>query len=359
MESSGKQTSGVGYDMRNPNTLIQHLGRAKDISEYVKHGCQEAIIEIELAGDGKRHKRNPIIRCNIRREGNKSHFLINGKPSSKKGVLEVAKSFSIQIDNLCQFLPQDKVVEFAAMTPIELLRSTQRAVAPPEMLDMHESLKEHRRHQKELQASQTSDQDTLTNLEDRQRMQEADVERMREREAIKERVRMMEASRPFAEYRTARIKHREAKDKRKDADAELKKLEDEIEPSLRAANAKKLYKEQLQSVLRERTRIVKRTEQTADDIDQKLKALHDQTVEFGNAQGAEHKRGQDTKKEIVQLRIELTELKKQMEEEPPDLDVSSYNEQIVSVLQCRLKVNLAYIRSVKKVVPLKNTKVAF
>ncbi len=311
--------------------MIQHLGRAKDISEFVKHGCQEAVIEIELAGDGKRYKRNPIIRCSIKREGNKSHFSINNKPSSKKGVLDLARSFSIQIDNLCQFLPQDKVVEFAAMTPIELLRSTQRAVAPQEMLDMHESLKELRRHQKELQASQVSDQDMLANLEGRQRMQEADVERMREREAIKDRVRMMEASKPFAEYRGARIKFREAKDKRKDAGIELKNLEDEIAPSLQAVNAKQLYRQQIETVVHERSRIVKVTEQAADGIDRRLQNLHDQTVELNNAHDAERKGSQETRKDIARLDGIVRGLKKQMEETPPDLDVSSYNERIVSV----------------------------
>ena len=287
------------------------------------------MIEIELAADRKRHKRNPIIRCNIKREGNKSHFSIDGKPASKKGVLDLARSFSIQIDNLCQFLPQDKVVEFAAMTPVELLRSTQRAVAPSEMIDMHESLKELRRHQKELEGSQASDQDMLTNLEGRQRMQEADVERMREREAIKDRVRMLEASKPFAEYRGARIKHREAKDKRKDAAAELKELEDEIEPSLRAVNAKQLYNEQIETVVGERSRMIKRAEQAADSIDQRLKALHEQTTESMNAQEAERRGTQEIRVEIARLKGVITRLQKRLEERPPDLDVSSYNERIV------------------------------
>ena len=340
MEPSGNPIILAGCGLRHTD-VVQQLGRAKDISEFVKHGCQEAMIEIELAGDGKRYKRNPIIQCSIKREGNKSHFSINGKPSSKKGVLDLAKSFSIQIDNLCQFLPQDKVVEFAAMTPVELLRSTQRAVAPQEMLDMHDSLKELRRHQKELQSSQISDQDTLTNLEGRQRMQEADVERMREREAIKDRVKMMEASKPFAEYRGARLKHKEAKDKRKVAADELKNLEDEIAPSLQAVNAKQLYRQQIETVVNERTRMMKMSEQAADGIDRKLNNLHDRTVEFGNAKDAERKGSQETRKEIARLDGVIRGLKKQMEETPPDLDVSSYNERIVGVSPCNGPIYLA------------------
>lgn len=83
----------------------------------------------------------------IKRDGNKSVFLLNNKPSNAKSVQAMANSFNIQIDNLCQFLPQDKVVEFAQMSPIELLASTQRAVAGPEMTRMHEDLKKLRTSQ--------------------------------------------------------------------------------------------------------------------------------------------------------------------------------------------------------------------
>ena len=47
---------------------------------------------------------------------------------------------NIQIDNLCQFLPQDKVSEFAKMTPIELLAATQKAAAEPTVQEEHSQL---------------------------------------------------------------------------------------------------------------------------------------------------------------------------------------------------------------------------
>ena len=50
------------------------------------------------------------------------------------------KSFNIQVDNLCQFLPQDKVAEFAKMTPDELLKKTEHAAADPHLLNWHNEL---------------------------------------------------------------------------------------------------------------------------------------------------------------------------------------------------------------------------
>ncbi|KAK4896372.1 hypothetical protein LTR28_001840, partial [Elasticomyces elasticus] len=56
-----------------------HLGRAKDISEFVRYGSREAEIEIELAADPVRHGQNPVIRRHIKREGNKTTWFLDGR----------------------------------------------------------------------------------------------------------------------------------------------------------------------------------------------------------------------------------------------------------------------------------------
>lgn len=317
---------------RNETNTIQHLGRAKEVGEFVKHGCHEASIEIELAGD--REYPRAVIRCRITRDGNKTAFYFNGSPSSKKEILKVARHFSIQIDNLCQFLPQDKVVEFAAMTPIELLRSTQRAVAPQEMLDMHDQLKELRREQKMVEAENASNQDTLSSLENRQRMQQADVDRMRERNEIQERIKFLEKSRPIWHYRDARKELNEAKEQNQIAEAELKALQDEVEPALRAVNAKQAYHARIEQVVKERKQAATKAEKDADVLDKKMKDLHERTVELDNERTAEGNGGRQSRQEAARLEGNIARLKKQIEEPPPDLDISSYNEKIVSTSYC-------------------------
>ena len=39
-----------------------------------------------------------------------------------------------------QFLPQDKVVEFARLSPVELLRETQKAIGDSRLADLHKQL---------------------------------------------------------------------------------------------------------------------------------------------------------------------------------------------------------------------------
>lgn len=284
-----------------------------------------------------------VIQCNIKRENNKSTFYQDGKLSNKKAILEVARTFSIQIDNLCQFLPQDKVVEFAAMTPIELLKSTQRAVASQEMIDMHNDLKELRHQQKEVQANQVSDQDTLANLEGRQRMQEADVERMREREQVKERVRLLELARPFAKYRGARSKHKTAKEKYKEVSQELKQLADEVEPSLRAVNDKQLYQRQIDAVVQERRQAVEKSDHAAQLLDKKVGKVAERGEELVQERDAEINSSKRDKQAVARAEQTIIRLKKQMEEQPPDLDVASCNEQIVGLIPPSCSVWLTMI----------------
>lgn len=45
-----------------------------------------------------------------------------------KDVEELVAELNIQVANLCQFLPQEKVSEFARMNAQELLENTEKAV---------------------------------------------------------------------------------------------------------------------------------------------------------------------------------------------------------------------------------------
>ena len=57
-------------------------------------------------------------------------FKISGG-ATQKDVVETVGLMNVQMNNLCQFLPQDKVVEFAKMNPQQLLEATEKAVGPP------------------------------------------------------------------------------------------------------------------------------------------------------------------------------------------------------------------------------------
>ncbi|RAL11041.1 DNA repair ATPase SMC5 [Aspergillus homomorphus CBS 101889] len=306
----------------------QHLGRAKDTGEYVKHGCREAIIEIELAG-GPRYRRNPVVSRTIKRDGNKSSFMINGKQASRQQVLRLAQSFAIQIDNLCQFLPQDKVSEFAALTPIELLNSTQRAAAGDEMVEWHANLKSLRAEQKKLQADNQGDRDLLTNLEERQEMQRADVERMRQRVQIKRKIEMLESARPVTQYKELREQFNEMKRERDVKKEELTELERELEPALRAANERQEYCLKLDDVIKHRTQTFEVAEKKASNAAAKIEQFEEQFKDLDNQAESEKKSGQSHRQNFSKIQQNLNKLRRSLEQDQPvAFELDSYNERI-------------------------------
>ncbi|RHZ49550.1 DNA repair ATPase SMC5 [Aspergillus thermomutatus] len=305
----------------------QHLGRAKDPGEFVKHGCREASIEIELAG-GPQLRKNPVIGRIIKREGNKSSFTINGKQASLAQVKKLAQSFAIQIDNLCQFLPQDKVSEFAALTPVELLNSTQRAAAGPEMIEWHESLKKLRAEQKKLQLDNKSDKDLLANLENRQEMQRVDVERMRQRAQIKRKIEMLEHLRPVVQYRDGLKDLKQKKKEKAKLQKELEDLKAELEPALRAVNAKQNYCSQLEEVVKYKKRCFEQADRAATEIVKKIEQFDDALKDFNNQIEAEKKSGQSYRQEATKIQQTINRLNRELNDEPAEFDIGWYNERI-------------------------------
>ncbi|OQR85040.1 structural maintenance of chromosomes protein 5 [Achlya hypogyna] len=111
------------------------LGRADKVGQFVKHEQESGFTEIELYFA----KGNVSIRRTIYRD-NRSTWQLNGRDVGQNKVKEVLSRAAIQIDNLCQFLPQDKVGEFSRMTPIQLLKATQAAIDNGELAEQQEEI---------------------------------------------------------------------------------------------------------------------------------------------------------------------------------------------------------------------------
>ncbi|XP_077502155.1 structural maintenance of chromosomes protein 5-like, partial [Amblyomma americanum] len=137
------------------------LARAASPADYIRTGANRARIEIELCN----HERgNYVIERTIL--PNKSVWKVNtvlvaqkkfGRKSSAilacgsasqcfsaekmtKQVEELVASLNIQVGNLCQFLPQDRVAAFVCMSQQELLESTENAVGSVDLVHMHQRL---------------------------------------------------------------------------------------------------------------------------------------------------------------------------------------------------------------------------
>ena len=307
----------------------EHLGRAKDIGDFVKHGAKQAEIEIELAGDPERHDTNPVIKHQIKKDEKKHGvFYLNNRQVPRKTVTELCKSFYIQVDNLCQFLPQDRVVEFAALNPVDLLTQTQRAAAPEHMVQWHEELKKMRVDQRARQNDQTTLSDSLKNLEGRQNGQRADVERLQERQDIQERIDALEVYRPVVAYRRAKKDFEGLQARKREADHALEQLQEEVAPALQDVKEKVKYVEALQVVVKRREQMVSRSQQEADKVAKKQKDLADAIKDCENEMNAEKNATKKQRQDRARLDNDVRNIQRQQEQAPPEFNAAEYNERL-------------------------------
>ncbi len=73
---------------------------------------------------------------------NKSKWKLDGEAKSEKDIKRFVAGLNIQTDNLCQFLPQDRVHEFSRMSPKALLHRTVDAVGEDQLRSDHARLTE-------------------------------------------------------------------------------------------------------------------------------------------------------------------------------------------------------------------------
>jgi structural maintenance of chromosomes protein 5 len=308
---------GLGYHPK-------HLGRASNVGEFVKHGKDTAEIEVELQKHPN-ERANHVVRVRISREDNGRKWWLNDKESTHKAVQSLTKHLRIQIDNLCQFLPQDKVAEFAGLTPIQLLHETLRAAAPEKMLEWQTRLQDlHKEHKKLKELAETT-AETLRGHESRQQGVQADVDRIHQREGLQKEIEELQNGRVIVEYNTVRRTFNEAKQKRKEAEKRLKELETACGPALEAVHKKTGYRDRIEPVVTHRKKALKDLETEADQLMRKIEAQDESIKNQTDIREAEAKSFQSKKGEIARSRKVITDLEAKLKNKPPDFVAAEWN----------------------------------
>lgn len=313
---------GLGYHPK-------HLGRASHVGEFVKHGEESATIEVELQ-KRPNDRANHTIRVQINREDNGRRWWLNGKESTHKAIQELTRKLRIQIDNLCQFLPQDKVAEFAGLTPTRLLEETLRAAAPEEILDWQLQLKSLHKDHREMKMQVENCSEILKNHESRQQGLQADVNRLHEREAIQQKVEDLKNARAVAEYNDKRLKYSDARKRLKNAKQKLEDLQNACGPALEAVNQKQAYQAQIEPVVIERKKALRDSEIAGEQALRSIE-IHDEMIRNEeNKVKAEEDTLRTIKAKIQQRRKELTTLEGRLKDKPPEFVPAEWNAKIVS-----------------------------
>jgi chromosome segregation ATPase len=113
------------------------LGRASEVETFVQNGQDVSEIEIELKSEKGENAiiRRIIRRNNVSKQNPKSSFFLHGIATTGKKIREmVLQDYSISVDNLCTFLPQDRVGSFSGFDSKALLIETEKSLSASQHL---------------------------------------------------------------------------------------------------------------------------------------------------------------------------------------------------------------------------------
>uniref|UniRef100_A0A2K5X1E2 Structural maintenance of chromosomes protein 5 n=1 Tax=Macaca fascicularis TaxID=9541 RepID=A0A2K5X1E2_MACFA len=282
------------------------MGRADKVGFFVKRGCSRGMVEIELASG------NLVITREIDVAKNQSFWFINKKSTTQKVVEEQVAALNIQVGNLCQFLPQDKVGEFAKLSKIELLEATEKSIGPPEMHRYHCELKNFREKEKQLETSCKEKTEYLQKMVQRNERYKQDVERFYERKRHLDLIEMLEAKRPWVEYENVRQEYEEVKLVRDRVKEEVRKLKEGQIPITRRIEEMENERHNLEARIKEKATDIKeasqKCKQKQDVIERKDKHIEEIQQALTVKQNEEldrQRRISNTRKMIEDLQNEL------------------------------------------------------
>ncbi|XP_030832464.1 structural maintenance of chromosomes protein 5 isoform X1 [Strongylocentrotus purpuratus] len=300
------------------------LGRAKEIGEFVKRGTNKAVIELELYNthvDKYGNRKNDVLRREITRQGNRSVFIRNNLPIKNREVTQFVREQNIQITNLCQFLPQEKVVEFSHMNNIELLERTEESIGSQGLYDDHQTLKACRNTEKELHQHLKDKSDHLEKLKQQNERVERDVRRFKERQKTLETIETLEKKKVWMQYDDKRVLFNKVKMEKKKAEealAQMKRRADPLERELQAAvkTSKQLdqQKKNLSAGITEQEKLIKTKRDELGEQKGLIAELHEELRDKRTQEQKRLKAIHDGKEQVAGYERELDQLE-------PDEDI--------------------------------------
>lgn len=299
---------GLGY---KPSVL----GRAKDVASYIKQGKNEGSIEIELKGAFP-EQQNPIIR-RLLSPDDTSKWQLNGARSTAKEVNSVVDGLGIEIGNLCCFLPQDKVADFAKMDPAELLRETQKAAGHPDMSTWHDELITFGKEQRELSGKIAARDEEAQNLEERVEVLSRDVRRAEERRRIEVRLGALDALLAESEYEAIKTRWNEAREEKKRRSTQLGELKERLKPIRDRLDAVQAGAAQMDDQLKGIKRDAQKDLEICRRSSDQLETMESEADKLTDSLDTVKKQEQTTKNIITQLRREIHALEEEVRIEPP------------------------------------------
>ena len=289
------------------------------------HEKDTAVIEIELAptrdADGRPGPVNTIRRVIDRNKGTErgrgkgaSTFYINKDVVNKKEVLKlVQETYHLAVDNLCTFLPQDRVGSFSGFDSKQLLQETEKSLSGSKHLfNQHQQLIEMEQEIRQSTGSVETIGEKLHRLEEEAQGLELQKERMEERREAEKQIALLEQKQAWLKFDEKRVEANRLKEERNQAKKKLNDARKSLGPLQQSlsevnvevqrlnANRKELEGKQKRS-MQAQTKAVDKFEKVNDTIEELLSDLN----EIDSAQRSAQKKVELQQKKVADAEANL------------------------------------------------------
>lgn len=260
----------------------EFIKRSKRVEDFIKNGEDRGSIEITLKNSSKLEGMpcvdSEIDTVKITREliksKSKSRYMINDRTVSEEDVKLLVSKLNIQLDNLCQFLSQERVEEFARLKSDKLLAETIRSI-DSKLLDVLQLLKD-------LQAKETNAEKELDLnkhkhdelMVQKEKLSES-VKAFKELESKKDELEIHLQLLPYAKMKEHKEKLADYKRDVDEAKANLKSLRENKKPF---SNTKRNLEERLEIFSNKRDlkdKQLKEDQSSYRRVEQELEALRE------------------------------------------------------------------------------------
>ncbi|WAR23390.1 SMC5-like protein [Mya arenaria] len=281
------------------------LGRAQHPTDFIKHGKSRGRIELELHNnDGDNYR----IKREISKEGPQNKWWVNGRQATQKSIEDLVARLNIQVGNLTQFLPQEKVSDFAKMSEFELLENTEKAIGDPEMYELHMKLKDSRNNARELELQFNSLQERLNQEKAKNARIEQDVKSFEERQKFLEQIQNLKMKKAWVEYEERRQIYLTDKENKQKAEKEVKRLRDANAPlQKKIADAVK-RKDEVHVKIKAKTRELRNVAESAEKNGSEVDNLTDKYVDVKDELKFKREQEESRKKRLRDLNKQLEAL---------------------------------------------------
>lgn len=327
------------------------LSERNKLADYVKNGKDIAQITVTVFKDERRNRKTF---CREFNRQNKSTYSIDRSKVTEKEYIAQISALNIQVGNLCQFLPQERVQDFAKQNPQELFASTQTSVCSDELISSFAKLKELRYNQLNGNKQSQKTSDLLRDNERRLELLQTTVDNIRRQDQLVQRKNMIEKKLAWMDFEKLYLKCREiskdldvaeknhkellAKKKELEAHAESKKLERQKYEKLHSKEVtnKRKYTTELDRISGEVDKLESALSNAKGDLDAYLKQARERESKINDNRLVLNTYQQecDTYLETI---VSVDQIKEQMEQ--IDQMVNKTREKICELTKKREQLN--------------------